>query len=271
MLKIFRSKRNSGLNNFINTVDNKVIAREGDVVGDELLSQIVTAQPDGFDSLSHISETAIIKDLQTVLKQSKYKFFSGSGDFLIHTIGSVKLNSIVFKELEWMTRFDYPYHHTLVITLLVTKLMHDMAGDAEKTREAASCSLTHDFGITRVPEDVLQKTSSLDKDEINMLNEHPTYSYLILTYYFNNFESLNAKVAYEHHENLTGTGYPRGIVQTNLISQLIRICDIFDALMTNRPFRPSLSLNDTLKTIASDVDKGRLNQQAFELLKTYVI
>ena len=48
---------------------------------------------------------------------------------------------------------------------------------------AVSCALTHDFGITRVPEQILNKVSPLSEQEMKVVREHPIYSFCLLTYY----------------------------------------------------------------------------------------
>ena len=175
------------------------------------------------------------------------------------------------KELNYLKRQPYHFHHTFVITAMVTRITYDLYHDENRARNAAAYALTHDFGILRVPETILNNVSPLSKNEIKIVHEHPVYSYILMTYYLGDSENHYSCISLEHHENLLGTGYPKGIVQENVISQFIQICDIFDALITARPFRPAIPLKNALKIMRDEVKAGKINAGAFDLLHSCLL
>ncbi len=90
------------------------------------------------------------------------------------------MSHLMVEELSWMERYKYHDDHTLAVMTLMTLELHQ---GKEEALKAASCALTHDFGITRVPEQILNKVSPLDEQEMKVVREHPSYSFCLLTYY----------------------------------------------------------------------------------------
>lgn len=272
-MNLFNRKKELVISNNIIAIDRKVIARKGERLEQALLHRVAELHPQGIEDKQTLGQTRLLSHFQTLLDKNKYRFVANDNQKrqrLVDILAGVRLNKVVFKELAWMTRYQYHYFHTLAVTLIVTRIALDLFRDETKAREAACCTLTHDFGITRVPERILKKISRLDDEEVKIVCEHPIYSYILLTYYFGSYQKLNVLIGYEHHEDLLGTGYPRGIVQEYVISQLIRICDFYDALISARPFRPALSRDEALDVIAEEVNRGRLNSEAFALLNSYL-
>ncbi len=77
-------------------------------------------------------------------------------------------------------------------------------------------------------------------------------------------------VAYEHHESLLGTGYPRGVVPELQLSQIIQIGDIFDALISARPFRPAKTWEQAIEIIGEMVVQGEIKTDHYKLLQSCI-
>lgn len=114
----------------------------------------------------------------------------------------------------------------------------------------------HDVGKITVPTDILTKPSLLSPLEYEFIKEHPTKGYEILKSY--EMPWPVADIIYEHHERLDGSGYPRGLKahEIRLETCIISVADVVEAMMSHRPYRPSLGLNSALNEIA--MNKGRL-------------
>ncbi len=110
----------------------------------------------------------------------------------------------------------------------------------------------HDIGKIIVPTDILTKPSKLSKPEYEIMKEHPEKGYDILK----NFEMPwpVAEIVYEHHERLDGSGYPRGLKAgaLRLETCIIAVADVVEAMMTHRPYRPSLGLAAAMNEISSN-------------------
>jgi HD-GYP domain-containing protein (c-di-GMP phosphodiesterase class II) len=276
-MKLFKiSKKNDypHISTFLTSIDGKVIARKGDIPNPELINKIAILHPNHYYDDIKLAQTHLYFHFAILLNQMKYGFITDSEvsiEKLLSIIGQVQINELMLKEFKWMMKYEYFYHHSLAITSLVTRMALDFWNDVNLAVEAASCALTHHIGVTRIPSEILQKVSKLTEEEMKIIQEHPIYSYFLLIYYTGNLDSKNAIIAYEHHEDPLGTGYPRGIKQDAILVQMLKMNDIFDALITNRPFRPALSLKEALEVFEKDVEAGRISPELPVLLRSYLL
>ena len=107
--------------------------------------------------------------------------------------------------------------------------------------------LFHDIGKSITPLSVLGKEKPLIFDEFSQIKEHAKLGFRILQEY--KFPSEILFAALLHHEKYDGNGYPIGFKgkEIPLIARIISICDVFDALTSNRPYRKEYTLIEALK------------------------
>jgi putative two-component system response regulator len=98
-------------------------------------------------------------------------------------------------------------------------------------------ALLHDVGKLGVPDAILFKPDTLTEDEMEIMRKHPTYAYEMLSPIAYLRPSL--VIPYCHHEKWDGTGYPRGLYNEEipLAARLFSVSDIWDALLSDRPYR----------------------------------
>jgi hypothetical protein len=116
---------------------------------------------------------------------------------------------------------------------------------AELTGQAGAL---HDVGKLAVPEAVLMKPGKLTPPERRLIERHADDGRVILSGPHHPLGDMAAEVAWTHHERWDGTGYPRGLrgTQIPLEGRIAAIADVFDALTSDRPYRPGLPLDDAL-------------------------
>jgi putative nucleotidyltransferase with HDIG domain len=118
-----------------------------------------------------------------------------------------------------------------------------------------SAALLHDIGKIAVPEHILNKPGKLLDEEYDQIKKHVDTGHRILnkSSSFNEIESL----VHCHHERLDGKGYPRGLSGNSipLGAQIISICDVYDALTSDRPYRKAMSKEKALAIIESEREK----------------
>lgn len=141
--------------------------------------------------------------------------------------------------------------NTSVLSIGLAEVVGYVGPDVRQVGEAA---LLHDVGKSAVPEELLKKPDALTDEEWEAVQEHPVEGARILLRSHDGM-SLSAVVAYEHHWTWDGGGYParRYERDPHPVSQLIQICDVYDALRTARPFRgpwPAEEIVEHLKTEA---------------------
>jgi putative nucleotidyltransferase with HDIG domain len=133
---------------------------------------------------------------------------------------------------------EYTTTHSLNVCVLTMALAEWMGMGAQDVRAFGVAGLLHDLGKVRIPLEVLNKTGKLTEDERLLMNSHPAEGAKIIISSEPELD-MAAVVAYEHHIMLNGGGYPRFAYPRDChkASKLVHVCDVYDALRTNRPYR----------------------------------
>lgn len=102
----------------------------------------------------------------------------------------------------------------------------------------------HDIGKIGVPDAILLKHDRLTEEEFALMRKHPQIGYEILRDSQSRFVQLGAVVALRHHERWDGTGYPDGLsgAEIPLPARIVALADVFDALISERPYKAAWSL-----------------------------
>jgi putative nucleotidyltransferase with HDIG domain len=133
---------------------------------------------------------------------------------------------------------EYTTVHSLNVSVLSMSLAESLGTSPDDVRDIGEAALLHDLGKAHTPIEVLQKPGKLSPDEWEIIKRHPEEGARIIHRSGGSME-FAAVVAYEHHLTWQGGGYPnlRFPRRPHPVSQMVQICDIFDALRTERPFR----------------------------------
>ena len=125
--------------------------------------------------------------------------------------------------------------------------------EAELCRRLSLAAQLHDIGMTAVPDHILLKNSPLDASEWEVIKNHPLSGSQMLRTVEWDFLSLAEVVARTHHERWDGTGYPYGLEGADipLEGRIVGLCDAFEALTSDRPYRGALSVTNAVTEIQS--------------------
>lgn len=138
-----------------------------------------------------------------------------------------------------LKEFDqYTTTHSLNVSVLSMALAEFLGMGANDVRAFGVAGLLHDLGKVRIPKEVLTKPGKLTDEEWTIMRRHPVDGAKII-YESDRQLDLAATVAYEHHIMLNGGGYPERHFHRDChpASKIVHICDVYDALRTNRPYR----------------------------------
>jgi putative nucleotidyltransferase with HDIG domain len=164
-----------------------------------------------------------------------------------------------------LKEFDqYTTTHSTNVAVLAMALAEYLGLGARDVRAYGVAGLLHDLGKVRIPKEILVKPGKLTEEERDIMRAHPTEGARIILAREERLE-LAATVAYEHHIVLNGTGYPHVHYARDChhASKLVHICDFYDALRTNRPYRGAWESEKVLNYIEAglgrefDEDAGR--------------
>lgn len=136
------------------------------------------------------------------------------------------------------TKDDYTYMHSVAVCALMVSLARQLGLDEATTREAGLAGLLHDVGKMAMPLDVLNKPGALTDAEFAIMRGHPTRGYEMLKD-GSSVPPSALDVALHHHEKMDGTGYPAKLAgeQITLMSRMGAVCDVYDAITSNRPYK----------------------------------
>ncbi len=115
----------------------------------------------------------------------------------------------------------------------------------------------HDIGKIAIPDALLQKPGPLDAAEIEVMRTHPQIGHDLLTGSQNRFIQMSATIALNHQERYDGSGYPQGLVgdAIPLEARIVAVADVFDALISKRPYKRAWTLDEAFDYIRDNSGK----------------
>jgi len=135
----------------------------------------------------------------------------------------------------------------------------DMHLTKKYIEDIAIASVLHDIGKVKVPDSILLKPSRLTDVEYEKVKKHTLVVGQALDVFKGKKDilSLGREIAMSHHEKWDGTGYPAGLYgeKIPLSARLIALCDVYDALVSGRPYKNAVSHEEAVKIITGE--KGR--------------
>lgn len=162
-------------------------------------------------------------------------------------------------------RDPYTSGHSTRVADLALLIGQELKLNPDAIETLHNAALLHDIGKMGIKESILLKPGPLSATERQTMNDHPVTGYYILQ----RAPALHeiAKVIYHHHERYDGTGYPDGLKgeKIPLLSRIITIADAFDAMTSDRPYRPAMTKAEALEQM------GRVKGKHFdpELLEIF--
>lgn len=163
------------------------------------------------------------------------------------------------------THDDYTLAHSLNCAIYTALLARFCNFSIPQIKVITCGALLHDLGKTLIDKNILNKPGALTDDEFAIMKEHSTLGFNLLTKKRLELSSLVAHMAWQHHEKVDGSGYPRGLCGGEILSyaRLLAITDVYEAITGNRPYRKAMKPADAYNIILAglgtsfDEDYGR--------------
>lgn len=142
---------------------------------------------------------------------------------------------------------DYTYKHCLRVSMMAASVCGEMNLSNESTKDVVVAGLLHDIGKSNIDHDIIIKPGKLTDEEFAEVKRHPVIGYNILKNSGNNYNANVISGVLFHQEKYDGSGYPTGLAgeKIPLIARILTVCDVFDALTSNRPYRKPWSVAET--------------------------
>ena len=213
-----------------------------EILADPMVEEVKKA------SILYDTSKALVKE---ILSNPTYsENIRRSQDLVETTINYILKGRDAFLNLMKITSFDYyTYTHSVNVCTFAISLARQMGmGERDILVTLGTGALLHDVGKSRVPERILNKRTSLNRSEFEIMKKHPNWGGEILRE-----TDLVPEESYypvlQHHERFDGSGYPNGVEERDLhpFSKIVAVADVFDALTTERVYQPAIETYPALK------------------------
>jgi len=186
------------------------------------------------------------RDLHSTIEMAIYKH--KSTEKLLKSMES-SINALAMA-LEM--RDPYTAGHQRHVAELAEAIAREMNRSDDEIKGIYFTALIHDVGKIHVPAEILSKPGELSKTEFEIIKLHSQAGYDILKKI--DFPWPIAEIAYQHHERLDGSGYPRGLKGEKILPQarIIAVADAVEAMLSHRPYRAALGVEKALEEIEND-------------------
>lgn len=142
-------------------------------------------------------------------------------------------------------------NHVIRMAKYAREIAKELGLTDQECADIEHAAQMHDIGKIGIPDCVLLKPGKLDKSEWNIMKTHTTSGYEILSGSQSKYMQMGAIIALNHHERFDGQGYPSRLKGSEipLIARIVSVADVFDALLSERPYKAAWSLENALEFI----------------------
>lgn len=154
----------------------------------------------------------------------------------------IRNNDVLMRLSQLQQSDDYTFEHSFRVSILASMIGKWMGYDTKTLEELASSALLYDIGKMKIPEFILQ-SDAVNEDEFEVIKRHAQFGYNVLL----KTQGVTPNIKYsalQHHERMDGSGYPLRLKsgQIHDFAKIIMVCDIFDAMTNDRPYRRRVSV-----------------------------
>jgi HD-GYP domain-containing protein (c-di-GMP phosphodiesterase class II) len=214
-----------------------------------------------------------IQELKTLLYDHLKKFLEiilDSKDIFLKEYNIEQTINSLFHVLK--VHDPYTFHHSLRIADFSILIAEQLKLDQKEIEKLYYASLIHDLGEIWIPKEILQKPDKLTPVEIEIIKQHTKK--LEILFAGNDYFSEFVEIAKYHHEYLDGSGYfKKNNNNIPFLSKILSVAEVVDALLSNRPWRKALKIEDAVIILRKMSENYKLDKNivniANELIPEY--
>ncbi|BEP27882.1 HD-GYP domain-containing protein [Helicovermis profundi] len=153
----------------------------------------------------------------------------------------IRNNDVLMRLNQLKETDDYTFEHSFRVSILAVMIGKWINYTKRELEELASAALMFDIGKMKIPNFILQK-EGITEDEFEVIKRHSQFGYSVLM----KTKGITSNIKYsalQHHERIDGSGYPLRLKEGQIheFAKIIMICDIFDAMTHDRPYKNKVS------------------------------
>lgn len=155
---------------------------------------------------------------------------------------------------------EYTFKHSVDVATMSMIVARKYGLSDKDVYEIGISGLLHDVGKSKIPNEILNKAAKLTDEEFAMMKQHSLFGYSILKDK-NDLSNQIKMGVLQHHEKMNSRGYPMGVGadKINIFARIISVADIYDALVTERPYKKPFSPRDAVEMIMSMTEELDIN------------
>ena len=168
-------------------------------------------------------------------------------------------------------RDEYTEGHISRVTDMVVKLGKIMSFPDEQVEILRKGAILHDIGKIGIADSILKKPGKLSPEEFEIMKQHTIIGEKICAP-LKSLQNLLGMVR-SHHERLDGTGYPDGLKDSDISmsTRILTVVDIFDSLVSEKPYREKMSVQNAVNILKEEAEKGWLDKEVVNLFIKNVV
>lgn len=195
----------------------------------------------------------IVEGIQYIFSNTESEhFMNAANSITTDLVKAISENDAVAVDISRLKVSDeYTFKHSVDVATIAMIIAKKHGMTEKEVYELGITGLLHDIGKSKIPTEILNKPGRLTEEEFALMKQHTLFGFDLLK-----DEKLPECVlqgVLQHHEKLDGTGYPHGISggEISPFARVISIADIYDALVTVRPYKDAFSQRDAVEMIMS--------------------
>ena len=197
-----------------------------------------------------------IRSIQQKYKESAAIDFQAADDCVQSTITQIVNNKELLNSLCDLRVYDeYTYAHSANVMSLSLLMGVTLGYTPAQLRMLGIGALLHDIGKNQIPDFILNKPAKLTEAEFNVMKSHPEKGLRLIENYRWATPEIKGIIMH-HHEKWAGGGYPYNLKGTNIpeMARVVAVCDVWDALISNRVYKKGMPPERAYKIILEGMD-----------------
>ncbi len=217
------------------------------------IAKLRTADPAKV-TLSESVKKRVSEGIQYLYNHSEAEDFSNATNSItkdlmkaIHDNDAIAVDITALKASD-----EYTFKHSVDVATMSMIIAQKQKLKQEDIYNIGIAGLLHDMGKSKIPPEILNKPAKLNDEEFAIMKQHSTLGYQILKEK-NEFPDAISFAVLQHHEKMNGKGYPMGVTADKItpFAKILSVADVYDALVTERPYKKSFSQRTAVEMIMS--------------------
>ena len=235
-----------------------VYIQEGEPEPDNI-EQMITPEAKKHIERLHKDDPAKVKlsvaeGIQYIYANTESEKLSDTADSIASNLmDAINANNAIAIDISTLkTSDEYTFKHSVDVATMAMIIGKQQCLPDKQIYELGVSGLLHDIGKTKVPASILNKPARLTDEEFAVMKQHSVFGYHMLQER-NEFNNDICMAVLQHHEKINGNGYPLGFDAPRITpyARILAVADIYDALVTERPYKKAFSQKDAIELIMS--------------------